>query len=69
MLLNFVQSQSMNLSEAARLSGDALKEKLRVNPTSIRMAVTVITITPIMLVYPFTQRFFVKGIMIGAVKG
>ena len=69
MLLNFVQSQSMNLSEAARLSGEALKEKLKVNPTSIRMAVTVITITPIMLVYPFTQKFFVNGIMIGAVKG
>ena len=69
MLLKFVQSQSMNLSEAARLSGEALKEKLKVNPTSIRMAVTVITITPIMLVYPFTQKFFVNGIMIGAVKG
>lgn len=69
MLLNFVQSQSMNLSEAARLSGESLKEKLKVNPTSIRMAVTVITITPIMLVYPFTQKFFVNGIMIGAVKG
>ena len=37
--------------------------------TSIRMTVTIIVVTPIILVYPIFQRFFVKGIMIGAVKG
>ena len=35
----------------------------------IRMAMVVVTIGPIIMVYPFIQRFFVKGIMIGAVKG
>lgn len=37
--------------------------------TSVRMTVTIIVVTPILLVYPFFQKFFVKGIMIGAVKG
>jgi len=37
--------------------------------TSIRMTVTIVVVTPIILVYPIFQRFFVKGIMIGAVKG
>ena len=37
--------------------------------TSIRMTVTIVVVTPIILVYPFFQRFFTKGIMIGAVKG
>lgn len=37
--------------------------------TSIRMTVTVVVVTPILLVYPVFQRFFIKGIMIGAVKG
>jgi multiple sugar transport system permease protein/putative aldouronate transport system permease protein len=37
--------------------------------TSIRMTVTIVVVTPIILVYPFFQKFFVKGITIGAVKG
>lgn len=37
--------------------------------TSIRMTVTIVVVTPIILVYPFFQRYFTKGIMIGAVKG
>jgi len=35
----------------------------------IKMAATVITIGPIVFLYPFVQKYFVKGIMIGAVKG
>jgi len=38
-------------------------------PMSVRMTVTMIVTFPILLVYPFFQRYFTKGIMIGAVKG
>lgn len=37
--------------------------------TSVRMTVTVIVVLPVMCIYPFFQQYFVKGIMIGAVKG
>jgi ABC-type glycerol-3-phosphate transport system permease component len=37
--------------------------------TSIRMTVTVVVVTPVVLIYPIFQRFFVKGVMIGSVKG
>ena len=38
-------------------------------PTSIKMTVSMIVVLPILLVYPYFQKYFVKGIMIGAVKG
>jgi putative aldouronate transport system permease protein len=36
---------------------------------SIRMAIVVITIGPIILVYPFVQRYFIQGLTLGAIKG
>lgn len=39
-----------------------------ISPESIRMAITIVVTTPILLVYPFLQRYFVKGMTLGAVK-
>jgi ABC-type glycerol-3-phosphate transport system permease component len=37
--------------------------------TSVRMTVSVIVILPILMIYPYFQRYFVKGLLIGAIKG
>ena len=40
-----------------------------VTSDSLKMATVVITTVPILLIYPFVQKYFASGIMIGAVKG
>lgn len=61
-LAGLVNSTTSGTSLAASLAHAA-------TATSIRMTVTIVVVTPIILVYPFFQRYFTKGIMIGAVKG
>lgn len=58
-LANSVKASAANVSALASAA----------TPTSIRMTVSVIVVLPIMFTYPFFQRFFVKGMMLGAVKG
>ena len=40
-----------------------------VSPLSVRMAITIIAAVPILVVYPFLQKYFVKGMYTGSVKG
>ena len=40
-----------------------------ITPTGIRLTLTAVVIIPIICVYPFVQKFYVKGIMVGSVKG
>jgi putative aldouronate transport system permease protein len=40
----------------------------KVSPEAIRMTITIIATIPILVVYPFLQKYFVKGMTIGAIK-
>ena len=62
------------LNEAERIAeqlekGNIKERMLTLTPTGVRMTVTMITVLPVLMIYPFLQRYFIKGIMIGAVKG
>ena len=39
------------------------------NGKVIKYTISMVSIIPILMVYPFMQRYYVKGIMLGAVKG
>ncbi|MBS5585495.1 MAG: carbohydrate ABC transporter permease [Clostridiales bacterium] len=45
-----------------------IPESLRVVEENLKCAIVLITIGPILLIYPFLQKYFVKGVMVGAIK-
>ena len=68
-LLQSMQNSLRALSEAS-LNALEYQDLLKSAPADNgRMALTVLVIIPILLAYPFFQRFFVKGLTIGSIKG
>ena len=60
-----LQNLIQNVSNAQTLSNSGGSAPIY----QLRLALTVVTIGPILLAYPFAQRYFVKGITLGATKG
>lgn len=71
-LLYTYLNQANSLATLVKSSGSAQAAASlaqQQTPTSIRMTISVIVVLPILFIYPMFQKYFVKGIMIGAVKG
>ncbi|MBQ7139642.1 MAG: carbohydrate ABC transporter permease [Clostridia bacterium] len=70
-LLKMKLATSMNTTNAANTSVDALMHSgaAKATPVTVRCAITVVSALPIMIVYPFLQRYFVTGMVLGGVKG
>jgi putative aldouronate transport system permease protein len=58
--------QAHNAADAAALAQNEVTRK--VTETSLRASTLIVTIVPIIFVYPFLQRYFIKGVMIGSIK-
>lgn len=65
MLYNMLQ-QTQALARVAAQSGIPVSD---IPSNSLKMAMAVVATGPILLVYPFVQKYFVKGITVGSVKG
>lgn len=66
-LLTNIQRNMDALKKTAATGGSIAAANIP--STSVRMALTVLGVFPVMVVYAFLQKYFVKGIAIGAVKG
>lgn len=70
LLLEYLQNNSANVTlQGASARSFAQINKVKLTSSSIRATMTVIALLPIITVYPMMQRYFVKGILLGAVKG
>lgn len=65
-ILSSVTQLSTNMTTADL---ERMKNIVQPTPTTIRMTISMVVTFPILVVYPFLQRYFVKGIMLGAIKG
>lgn len=61
--------QVKSIQETIALHGGGQEMLNAASSTSVRLTMTAVTVIPIICVYPFIQKYYMKGIMIGAVKG
>ena len=64
-ILNNINQNVNNLLQSASAMGNSA---IQMPTTTIRMAIAAVGILPILIIYPFFQKYFVKGITLGGVK-
>lgn len=69
MVLNKINENAAYLASNSTQMSSMMHGTASIPTTTVRMAIAVIGILPIIILYPFFQKYFVKGITIGAVKG
>lgn len=56
------------LSNDLGQAGSLLEGVNEISPAGVQMAVIIVSVLPIVLVYPFLQKYFIKGMLIGSIK-
>jgi ABC-type glycerol-3-phosphate transport system permease component len=67
--IQLVLNQYVIRGESLSTSAQASAAAARLPAESVKMAVVVVATAPILVVYPFLQRYFTKGVLTGAIKG
>lgn len=67
LLLNVIQGAEASTFFATKV-GSMGNKNVSVTVEALKMAMLVVTIVPIAMIYPFLQKYFLKGLMVGAVK-
>jgi len=71
-LMTYIQSLSVNIAEtlqnASGMTSEQLQSLLAVSDRNLNAAKIIVAIVPLLVIYPFLQKYFVQGIVVGAVK-
>jgi putative aldouronate transport system permease protein len=59
----------MEANSMESMMGIGAGDLVTVSPEAIKMATLVVATVPVALIYPFVQKYFIKGIIVGSVKG
>jgi len=70
----YLMMEIINQSDAQKAVNDAVSQgyassAIQATTKSLQMAAMIVSVAPILMVYPFLQKYFVKGVLIGSVKG
>ena len=67
-MMEIINLAAIDIEKGDKITAGAISTALRATPRSLQAASMVLAVTPILCVYPFVQKYFVKGVMIGSVK-
>ncbi len=72
--LSFMLKEIVNQMDVTSVMGatdtyESVERQKHVIPETIRMATMLVVVVPIICVYPFLQRYFIKGMLVGSIKG
>lgn len=65
----YLFSMLTNVQALANGNNSSMASAIKLPTETVKMSVTIITIGPIIFLYPFIQKYFVKGLVVGAIKG
>ena len=68
-LMRIVTDSSVAQKFGEQAAGIVPEEARQISPETLKLAMMMATTAPILFIYPFLQKYFVKGILIGSIKG
>lgn len=66
-MANILQQIVIN-SDSLQIAGSSYVPSEMLLPEGVKMAVVIVSVLPIVMIYPFIQKHFIKGVMLGAIK-
>lgn len=69
MILRDILINMQTINNGSEVSADALNEQMQLYKVLMRYCSIVVSTLPILCIYPFVQKYFVSGVMVGSIKG